>query len=160
MPKQEIVKSLIDYHYSLYTRVWESIDTLSEEQFLEDTGYSYGSVRNHLVHVAQTDTRWMLGMQGDPRSRQFVLDPTDYPDKRAVKTLLDETAAKVTAWVDTLEDSVLEQTPPGFGGPMWQSLLHIVNHGTDHRAQILHLLYEHGAPTFDQELVTYLWKKN
>ncbi|NIW43384.1 MAG: hypothetical protein GWN30_01000 [Gammaproteobacteria bacterium] len=160
MPKQEIVKSLIDYRYSLYNRLRESIDSLNAEHFLEDTSYSYGSVRNHLVHIAQTDTRWMMGMQGDPTSRQFALDPADYPDKQAVKTLLDETAAKVTAWVDTLEDSELEQTPPGFGGPMWQSLLHIVNHGTDHREQVLHLLYEHGAQTFDQELITHLWNKD
>ena len=38
----------------------------------------------------------------------------------------------------------------------WQVLLHVVNHGTDHRGQILRILHDFGAPTFDQDLMGYL----
>jgi uncharacterized damage-inducible protein DinB len=31
-------------------------------------------------------------------------------------------------------------------------LWHVVNHGTDHRAQILQLCYVYGAPTFEQDM--------
>jgi uncharacterized damage-inducible protein DinB len=36
-------------------------------------------------------------------------------------------------------------------------LLHVANHGTDHRAQLLRALHDFGAPTFDQDLILYLW---
>jgi hypothetical protein len=33
----------------------------------------------------------------------------------------------------------------------------MVNHGTDHRAQILRVLHDFDAPTFDQDLIIHLW---
>jgi uncharacterized damage-inducible protein DinB len=35
----------------------------------------------------------------------------------------------------------------------------MVNHGTDHRAQILRLLYDLGAPTFEQDMIIYWWNQ-
>jgi uncharacterized damage-inducible protein DinB len=40
--------------------------------------------------------------------------------------------------------------------PAWQILLHVVNHSTDHRAQMLHLLHQLGAKTVEQDFVYYL----
>jgi uncharacterized damage-inducible protein DinB len=45
-------------------------------------------------------------------------------------------------------------------GPVWQALLHTVNHGTDHRAQVLRILQEFEAPTFDQGLIIQLWSRS
>jgi uncharacterized damage-inducible protein DinB len=39
----------------------------------------------------------------------------------------------------------------------WQILAHVVNHGTDHRAQVLDLLHRLGAPNVEQDLIYYLW---
>ena len=36
-------------------------------------------------------------------------------------------------------------------------LLHLVNHGTDHRAQMLAMLNSLGAPTFAQDYLHYLF---
>jgi uncharacterized damage-inducible protein DinB len=41
----------------------------------------------------------------------------------------------------------------------WEILAHVVNHGTDHRAQILSLLFQLGAPTVEQDLILYLWEQ-
>ncbi len=40
---------------------------------------------------------------------------------------------------------------------VWEILAHVVNHTTDHRAQMLRLLYDLGAPTFEQDFVIYQW---
>jgi len=37
-----------------------------------------------------------------------------------------------------------------------ETLLHVVNHGTDHRAQILAMLHGMGAPTVAQDLLFYM----
>jgi uncharacterized damage-inducible protein DinB len=51
------------------------------------------------------------------------------------------------------------QNATGSPGPRWQILLHIINHGTDHRSTMLQKLAEYGAPTFDQDLVFWLWSR-
>ena len=68
-------------------------------------------------------------------------------------------------WLDWTEGDIQASLdvglPDRFPAPRrfarWQILLHMVNHGTDHRAQILARLHELGAPTTEQDLVLYLW---
>jgi uncharacterized damage-inducible protein DinB len=45
------------------------------------------------------------------------------------------------------------------GDPRWAILLHLVNHGTDHRATVLEKLTDLGAPTFDQDFIFWLWNR-
>jgi len=153
----EYIHTLIAYNYALYDRVWESITQLTDEQFVEEINYSTGSIRNHLVHVAVTDKRWLLGIQEEPQARAFNLDPADYPDREAVRVLWHSISDEVKQYVASLEQAELERYPQGMSGPVWQVLLHVVNHGTDHRAQILRVLHDFGASTFDQDLVLHLW---
>ncbi len=40
---------------------------------------------------------------------------------------------------------------------VWQVLLHVVNHGTDHRAQLLRLLNELGVETTWQDYIFYAY---
>jgi uncharacterized damage-inducible protein DinB len=40
---------------------------------------------------------------------------------------------------------------------LWQVLLHVVNHGTDHRAQLLRLLNDLGVETSYQDYVFYTY---
>jgi uncharacterized damage-inducible protein DinB len=47
------------------------------------------------------------------------------------------------------EDEVLD---------LWQVLLHVANHGTDHRAQILRLLNDLGIETIYQDYIFYVYK--
>jgi uncharacterized damage-inducible protein DinB len=39
---------------------------------------------------------------------------------------------------------------------LWQVLLHVANHGTDHRAHILVLLEELGVKTFGQDYAYFI----
>jgi uncharacterized damage-inducible protein DinB len=40
---------------------------------------------------------------------------------------------------------------------LWQVLLHVVNHGTDHRAQLLRLLNDLGVETTYQDYIFYVY---
>jgi len=152
MPTLEVCRTLIDYNYALCDRT-----QLSDEQFVQEIDYSHGSIRNQMVHVAVVDARWVRGLQGDPDARTYTVDPADYPTRAAVRELWDASVHEVKAYVATLDDDALSRTPPGMGGPVWQVLVHLANHGTDHRAQILRALHDFGAPTFDQDLILHLW---
>lgn len=160
----EQVKTLFDYHHSLFAGLWVSVMQLSREQFVADNGYSLGSVRNHLVHCLNVDDRWLARLQAvEPPP---VLHEPDFPNQALVKAEWDAVAQRVKAYIDSLSDaSILESVSVSLAGrysqPMpalrWQILLHVINHGTDHRAQILARLHELGAPTFEQDLMLHLW---
>lgn len=41
---------------------------------------------------------------------------------------------------------------------VWQVLLHVVNHATDHRAQLLRLLNDLGIKTTSQDYIFYVYE--
>jgi hypothetical protein len=59
--------------------------------------------------------------------------------------------------IRNMTDAELASTPVGMMGPAWQVQLHLGNQGTDHRAQVLRLLHDYGAPTFDQDFILFQW---
>ena len=156
MQNLEIIQTMIDYNYTLHHRLWQSIMTLSDEQFVADIPYSHGSIRNHMVHLARVDVSWLRGLKGDATARSYRLNPEDYPTRTSVREVCDSAEQEVRDYLATLDDNVLASTPQGMPLPVWQTLLHLVNHGTDHRGQVLRALHDFGAVTFDQDLAFYL----
>jgi len=157
MTTTDIIKTLIDYHIATTRRVWESIDKISDEQFLADDAYSRGSIRNLMVHLANTDRNWLDGLKNQPE-RQFK-KYEEYPDRASVRSYWDSVAKDVSDYVSNVSETELNQNPVDIPSPRWAVLLHLVNHGTDHRSTVLQKLTEYGAPTFDQDLVFWLWGK-
>lgn len=157
MSSVEMIRTFIEYHYAFSRRVWDSIDQITEEQFVRNDAYSRGSIRNLMVHLANSDRRWLAGIKNQPDVGNVKFE--DYPTRDAARALFEQVAKDVTEYVETLTDSELERNPNGMPGPRWQALLHLVNHGTDHRATVLERLHALGAPTFDQDLILWLWGK-
>jgi uncharacterized damage-inducible protein DinB len=155
MSSLEIVRTMTDYNYTWQRKVWDSIMTLSDEQFLADIPYSHGSLRNHMVHLANTDSGWLRGLKGEPDARARRYNPEDYVVRESVRAICEQAAGEVTAYITALTEADLDHQPDGMPMTVGQTLLHLVNHGTDHRAQVLRALHDFGAPTFDQDLVFY-----
>jgi uncharacterized damage-inducible protein DinB len=149
----EMVRAMIDYNYTAHRRVWDSIMTLTEAQFIADIPYSHGSIRNHMAHLATVDGGWLRGLKEDPNARAFRYDPADYPTRERVRVIFDQSAGEVTEFVAGLDEAALQSTPKTLPITVWQTVLHLVNHGTDHRAQVLRALHDFGAETFDQDAV-------
>lgn len=160
MTQIAVIQTFVEYNYALHEKMWESIEQLIDAQWLHEVNHSHRSVRNQMVHLTQVDRAWLRGLQGDPNARQFRLDPTDYPTAATLRPVWDEVARDMQAYVAGLDDAALNDTVPGMMGPTWQVLLHVMNHGTDHRAQTLRLLHDLGAPTFDQDMIIHLWFKD
>jgi len=149
-----------DYHFTENRKMWnERINSLSDEQFTHDVNYSHGSVRDQVVHLMSVDDAWFSGLRGAeiPDS----LDPAALNDRETIRARWDTVERSVRDYLSTLRDDMLFEKPFAEGEDkdliLWQVLLQVVNHGTDHRAQILRLLSDLGVKTESQDYIFFAY---
>lgn len=155
----ETFRTLYGYHHAAWRRIWEIVAGLSEEQYTRSMGYSHGSIADQMFHAAQVDTAWLLGLRQVQGATRTPLNPAHYPTREALRARWEETAQAWDDYLAGLSDADLAAILPGMGGPVWHVLLHVANHGTDHRAQTLRFLHDLGAPTFPQDMIFFLWPR-
>jgi len=149
-----------DYHFSLNRKLWdECIVPLTDEQFTRKVEYSVGSARNQVVHMMNIDDRWFSGLRGEPVP--VFVNFEDYPDRVQIRQKWDAVEARMRDYLKELNDEDLSSQPfmsDNDPTELWQILLHVANHGTDHRAQLLRILSELGVKTFPQDYIIYVWE--
>ena len=153
----EWIKTFTQYHIDMTRRVWDSIEHITDEQFLADHGYSQGSIHSLIVHIISTDRRWLAGLKN--QSDVGHLNAEEYSTRAAARKVFEDIATEWAEYIPTLTSDDLNQHTDQVAEPRWQILLHLVNHGTDHRATILQKLHELGAPTFPQDFIIWLWER-
>lgn len=147
-------RQLYDYHFTFNRRIWDKcIIGLSDEQFDRALAYSIGSIHAQTVHMMSIEERWFSGLRGV--TVPDFLKPEDFPDRAAVRLHWDKVESQIQNYLEALTDEKLFS--PFNDLAVWQILLHVANHGTDHRAQVLAMLSSMGVQTFPQDLIFYLW---
>jgi uncharacterized damage-inducible protein DinB len=153
----ELIKTFTRYHIDTTRRVWDSIQHITEEQFLADDVYSRGSIRNLMVHLAATDSNWLAGLKNIPEDQDPpTMTLEEYSNRAIVREFWDQTAKELAEYMETLTEAQINENPVDIPHSRWQVLIHMINHGTDHRSTILQRLQEFGAPTFDQDFIYWL----
>ena len=156
--KLELIKTYIEYQLDMTRRVWESINQLTDEQFVADDAYSRGSIRNLMVHLTSTDRRWLAGLKNAEEDVGH-LKFEDFSTRAEAREVFEEVAQNLSEYANSLTEEEINQNPNDLPNPRWQVLLHMINHGTDHRSTVLQRLHEFAAPTFDQDFIMWIWSK-
>ncbi len=163
----EMIHTLFEYHYWAFELVWECIEQLTDVQFTTNTGYSRGPIRDQVIHLISSHRRWMQRLQGSAVSPHLAYE--DFPTRAGVKALWDEARGEFMAYITSLDQTQLDESVSyafsarGIAAESrrWELLLHIANHATDHRAQILAILATHfSIETPEQDLLFYLLEKS
>jgi len=157
MASLDMIQTLIEYDLAMTRRVWDSILAITDEQFVQEDPYSRGSIRNLMVHLASTDRRWLAGLKNEADVGHLAFQ--DYPARQQAKDMFERVATDLHEYVAGITEAELEEKPAGMPATRADVLLHLVNHGTDHRATVLQRLYHLGASTFEQDFITWLWSK-
>ena len=153
-------RRLYDYHFTENRKIWnEYIVPLTQEQFTQPVAYSIGSVRNQIVHLINVEDIWFSQIRGIEEPPSFSLDDVD--DRETIRKQADAVERDIRQYLEGLRDDMLFQKPFAEGEDkdliLWQVLLHVVNHGTDHRAQLLRLLNDLGVQTKYQDYIFYTY---
>ena len=148
-----------EYHFSENRNLWEKyIPGLADEQINREVEYSHGSIRNQMVHLISVEDTWFSGLQG--RDIPEPLIPEDFPDRESIRRHWDGVEQNMRTYLASLRDEdlvkkLLEGEDKDLA--VWQVLLQVVNHGTDHRAQLLRLLHDMGVSTTSQDYIFYVY---
>src|SRR6476661_4360207 len=123
----DIFKTFIEYHIAMSRRLWDSIDQITAEQFLADDAYSRGSIRNLMVHLANTDSNWLAGLKNIPEEEDAPKkNYVDYPDRTSVRAFWNATTKDLEDDAETLTEAKLGENPMDIQNPRWQVLLHMI----------------------------------
>jgi len=151
-------RHLYAYHFSENQKLWSLLARLPYEQFIQDVPYSIGSLRQQVVHLMSVDEAWFCELRG-------VEPPSAYqPDDRAeIRARWDAIEAQMRAYLEQLQDTALFNQPivePAEDRSLmvWQVLIHVINHGTDHRAQMLRQLHDFGLQTTSQDYIFFAYE--
>jgi uncharacterized damage-inducible protein DinB len=162
----EAVQELLAYEQWAFERLWGCIHPLTDDQFIQEVDYSRGSIRNQVIHMISTTERWVARLQQAGMPARAVNE--DYPDKASARSRWDEgwarTVAVLSAFSHAGLDEMIHWELPDRGlkceNRRWEIVLHMSNHGTDHRAQTLAMLNQYfGIETVEQDLILYLIDK-
>lgn len=153
-----VFRHFYDYHFSENRKTWDTyITALSYEHFTK-TIDSHWSVRDHIVHLMSVDDTWVSGLRGIPIPEP--LNPADFQDRDSIRAYWDRIEQSMRDYLAGLQDDMLCDKPlEGEDKDLlvWQVLLHVINHGTDHRAQLLRVLNDLGVKTTAQDYIFYVY---
>ena len=151
-----------NYHFAENRKVLEHVASLTFEQFTQPIGYSHGSIREQIVHLLDVEDVWFGELRG-AQPAEPLPETVTADDRDTIRAHWDKVEGNIRAYIANLEDDFLFSKP--ITDPeedknliVWQVLLHVVNHATDHRAQLLRALHDLGVDTKSQDYIFYVYE--
>ena len=145
----EVIRSLYRYNDWANRRILDTSARVTPAQLLEGGGAGVDSIRDTLVHTMGAQWVYLERWQG--RSPRAFFDAASFPDLDAIRARWDGIERDTRAFVAALTDAdlarVVEYTNmqgERWAYPLWQQMIHQVNHATQHRSEAAVMLTKLG----------------
>ena len=144
-----VIRNLYDYNAWANARILDTTAHLTPPQLVAPGGASFDSVRDTLVHTMNAQWLYLERWQGrSPRAWPETTTDTDLAAIRARWHVIErDTQAFVAGLDDARLATVVEYTNmqgERWAYPLWQQMIHQVNHATQHRSEAAVLLTQLG----------------
>ncbi|MHB8644863.1 MAG: DinB family protein [Thermomicrobiales bacterium] len=156
------IQTLYDYNQWANDLMLRTAEALTDAQFTAPTRFPYESLRGTLVHILSVERAWLYRWQERPTRPPLVREA--FPNLTALCAQWQQDEAEIRAYLVTLTDDDLDRsmtvplTRAGIAitGARWMFMVHIVNHGTQHRSEAAQMLTEFGHSPGDIDLPSIL----
>jgi uncharacterized damage-inducible protein DinB len=157
----DVIGLMYTYNTWANERILARAAALTPAQYIAPGNASFSSVRDTLVHTMSGQAIWLSRWRGGPNFPWY--DPNEYPDLETLRTRWRAIDAETHAFVAGLDEAALNRTlhyrnsqdePRAY--PLWQMMLHQVNHGTQHRSEVAALLTAYGHSPGAMDVPIYL----
>jgi uncharacterized damage-inducible protein DinB len=156
----ETLVTHLRYHRWATELVLEEVIALSSEQLMAGLKGSFSCIYDTIVHLYQSDRVWLDRLEERP-SGQLA----DYEAPGCTWELRDAWLSvqdRMVAFADSLDQSNVTReiayknlAGQPFVSPVWQMILHIVNHGTHHRGQVTNMIRQLGLKPENLDLIRF-----
>ena len=139
----EQIKELYDYNDWASERLWQAVAGLSMDQLNIDMHNGIGSIFTTLIHLVGAAWIWRTRWEGGMPTRFLPVE--DFSTLASIRTRWQEEEEHMQRFLTTLNDEDLTRelryirpAAPDqvFTLPLWKSMLHLINHQTQHRSEI------------------------
>lgn len=160
MNKQDI---LLLYRYNQWANalILNAAAEVTQEQFVAPGSYPHGGLRGTLVHAFFAEWIWRKRWEGD--SPTYRIHPEEFPTLESLRARWHDEEKRVMSFVESLTDEQLNNNfhytstkGDPFEKVLWQAMVHVVNHGTQHRAEAAAMLTDLGHSPGDVDLIYFL----
>ena len=133
------------YHLWATDQVFAAIEQLAPDALLANHGTSFGSIHGTLLHIYQADSVWFSRLSGDKQAR--LAEFTASTELSAFKQEWARLLNQIVDWAEnypasdwSLPIEYFNSQGKKFETPVWQVVLHMVNHATGHMGQVMGIL--------------------
>lgn len=160
MNKQDII-ILYKYNKWANARILEAAATITQGQYLAEASFPHGGLRGTLVHILFAEWIWRKRWEGN--SPTFRILPEEFQTFESLRVRWMQEEKLLMEFIESLTDERLNspfQYSTTRGEPheqvLWKAMVHLVNHGTQHRAEAAALLTDIGCSPGDVDMIGFL----
>lgn len=161
MNKHEIT-TLIHFNFWANDRILAACERISADEFTRphilDPGW--GSLRGILVHTLDAEYGWRSVLQA--LDAEDILEADDFADVAELKARWETERAAWFDYVARLSDERINLEygdDPKNGPRVWQTILHVVTHGIQHRSEAAAILTGYGQSPGELDFDLFLKEK-
>ncbi len=156
------IQLLFGYHYWALNHLVNSLLRLPPEQVVIASPHFYhGTAFQTVLHILDVDWSWLQMCKGNPQTK-YLWEVETLPDLKAAHEFLAHEEMRMMDYLRELCDieltAKIELGTAKHQEEQWCILLHIINHGTEHRTEIGHYLTECGNSPGELGFMYYLRK--
>jgi uncharacterized damage-inducible protein DinB len=149
----------LHYHRWASLTLLQTVTPLPPELLTLDRATAFKTIPQTLLHIYQSDQVWFSRLNGQQ------LDLTKLSKNDDLGTFAPEWSDlldRYAAWADALpseqwaaEIQYRRSDGTEYSSSIWQIILHVVNHGSSHRAQLASMLRQSGITPPNLDLINY-----
>jgi uncharacterized damage-inducible protein DinB len=155
----DILRLQVDYMIWASARILDAAALLTSEELVRDFGTAHRNVHGTLAHIFSADRIWLSRIRGESPGARVEPGALDLPALRESWSSLHrewrEWAAAIGAEEASAALSYQDLRGRPWQTPLWQVVMHVVNHGTHHRGQIAGFLRAMGHVPPPLDLIVY-----
>ncbi len=156
------VQLLFDYNYWTTKLILSKAAELSPEQLMQPTSFSWGSLMGTLIHMLDGENLWRNLCQHNHLLEKRLTETEPFPTLDSVVTFWKAEEAEMRAYLGGLHDADMDsiiryEIPESVRERLlWHCLVHVVNHGTQHRSECATMLTDFGHSPGDIDITRFL----
>jgi len=149
------ISALIAYNFWADKRILLTCERITAEEFTREVipNPGWGSLRGILVHMLDAEYGWRSNLESQDAAE--ILEEADFADVTVLRTRWDVEHAAWLEYESGLREDTLNKSNDN-NLKVWQVIVHVVNHGTQHRSEAAAILTGYGQSPGELDFDNFL----